>query len=132
MHAVLSRMEKLGVEEVEEEPLYAILTARIIARRFEAKWKKDQRLPFSSAQCGTATEAVCGNAYRIAIKQIGRGRLPSNCSLPMQSKAVESVRLPVWDDGFDPLAQRAWKSLCHISHGPKKAPDHSSSKRAGQ
>ena len=130
MSAVLSRMEKMGVEEVEEEPLYAILTARIIARRFEAKWRADHRLLFSLSMCGNASVEVCSNAYRIAIKQIGKGKRPSNCSLPMQQQTVAAVGLPIWDEAFDVQAQEAWKSLCHINHGPKKPPDHSSSQRS--
>jgi len=131
MNAILGRMNKLGIEEVEEEPLYAILTARIIARRFEAQWLQNRQLLFSSVICGTATENVCANAYRISIKQIGRGHKPSNCSLPMQVSTVTSSGLPGWEDSFEPQAQQAWKSLCHASHGPKKPPDHSSSKRSG-
>jgi hypothetical protein len=130
MLAILERMQKLGVEEVEEEPLYAILTARIIARRFEASWKKNRHEVFSASHCGSASANVCTNAYRISIKQIGRGKRPSNCSLPMQTDTVQAVGLPTWDVSFEQQAQIAWKSLCHINHGPKKPPDHSSSKRS--
>ncbi len=132
MKAILNRMEKLGVDEVEEEPLYAILTARIIARRFEAAWRKNKSLLFSKDECGQASPKVCSNAYRIAIKQIGKGRKPSNCSAPISQKAVLSTGLPVWEAEFNALAQQAWKSICHINHGPKKPPDHSSSQRANQ
>ena len=130
MLAILERMKKLGVEEVEEEPLYAILTARIIARRFEASWKKNRQEVFSADFCGTASANVCTNAYRISIKQIGKGKRPSNCSLPMQVDTVRATGLPVWDVSFDQQAQKAWKSLCHINHGPRKPPDHSSSQRS--
>ena len=105
------------------------MTARIVARRFEANWRKNPALTFSDDDCGKAPEAVCSEAYRIAIKQIGRGRRPSNCALPMTRERVAQVGLPVWSDSFASLAQRAWKSLCHVNRGPSRSPDHSSSQR---
>jgi hypothetical protein len=130
MEAVQARMTKMDVEDVEEEPLWAILTARIIARRFEASWRQNRNLEFSKTHCGTASEETCSNAYRIAVKQIGRGKRPSNCSLPMDTKRVLATALPIWSEDMAELAQQAWKSVCHINHGPTKAPDHISSQRA--
>ena len=132
IQAIQERMGQLFVDEAEEEPLQVVLTARILARRFEAKWRKNTNLNFSREDCGQAPDDVCAEAYRIANKQIGKGRRPSNCSLPMTKDRVEQVGLPVWSDSFTDLAQRAWKSLCHINRGPSRAPDHSSSQRGKQ
>lgn len=130
MDAIRQRMEKLGVVKFTEEPIHQILTARVMARRFEARWRQNRGFVFSERICNGVPEQVCSDAYRIAIKQIGKGKLPNPCRLPVTTNSVEAVGLPIWSEGVEESVQKAWKSLCRASYGPQKPPDHASSIRA--
>lgn len=130
MNAIQSRMDNLGLQKVSEEPIHETLTARVVARRFESSWRNNPSMTFSSDDCGELPVAICVDAYRIAIKQIGRGKLPSPCVLPMSVESVRSVGLPVWNEDLEDSVQTAWKSLCHATYGPQKAPDYASSQKA--
>lgn len=128
--AIHSRMESLGVTKMSEEPIDTLLTARVLARRFEAGWRSQPQLEFSSANCGQVSREVCVDAYRIAIKQIGKGVLPNPCVYPMPKENVQQSKLPVWHTELDADIQVAWKSLCHASYGQQKPPDYESSQKA--
>ena len=130
MEGILLRMTNIGLGELSDEPIHETLTARVVARRFEAGWRSSPRLRFSVDQCGELPQDVCIDAYRIAIKQIGRGRLPKSCRLPMKVEQVLEVGLPGWVSNMDEILQPAWKSLCHATYGPQKAPDYASSQKA--
>lgn len=132
MEAIQQRMQKLGVDDLTEEPIQQILTARVMARRFEVRWRQDYSFLFSKDVCKDVPEQVCSDAYRIAIKQIGRGKLPDPCRPPISTASVRSVGLPIWSTELEPLIQKAWKSLCHASYGPQKPPDHASTIRASE
>lgn len=130
MNAIQSRMNNLGLQKVSEEPIHETLTARVVARRFESGWRNNPSMPFSKDDCGELPDAICVDAYRIAIKQIGRGTLPNPCVHPMSIESVRSVGLPIWHTDLDDSVQTAWKSLCHATYGPQKAPDYASSQKA--
>lgn len=130
MNSIEQRMAKIGLTEMSEEPIHKTLTARVVARRFETAWRNNSSSPFSLSECGQLPEEICIDAYRISIKQIGKGRLPKPCTLPMQPENVLAARLPVWHDDLKESVQSAWKSLCHATYGPQKAPDYASSQRA--
>ena len=130
MNSIEQRMTKIGLTELSEEPIHKTLTARVVARRFETAWRNNASYPFSLSECGQLPEEICIDAYRISIKQIGKGRLPKPCTLPMQPENVLAARLPVWHDDLQESVQSAWKSLCHATYGPQKAPDYASSQRA--
>ena len=130
MNSIEQRMAKIGLTELSEEPIHKTLTARVVARRFETAWRNNSSYPFSLSECGQLPEEICIDAYRISIKQIGKGRLPKPCTLPMQPENVLAARLPVWHDDLQESVQSAWKSLCHATYGPQKAPDYASSQRA--
>ena len=130
MNSIEQRMKKIGLTEVSEEPIHKTLTARVVARRFETAWKNNRQYPFSLNECGQLPEEICIDAYRISIKQIGKGRLPKPCTLPMNPQTVAAAGLPVWHDALQESVQSAWKSLCHATYGPQKAPDYASSQRA--
>ena len=130
MTAIQSRMNNLGLQKVSEEPIHETLTARVVARRFESDWRSNPNVAFSSEDCGDLPDAICIDAYRIAIKQIGRGKLPNPCVLPMSVDSALNVGLPTWHSDLDDSVQAAWKSLCHATYGPQKAPDYASSQKA--
>ena len=130
MDSIEQRMLKLGLDEVSSEPIHQTLTARVVARRFESAWRNNRQYPFSLRECGGLPESICVDAYRIAIKQIGKGLLPKPCTVPMSIETVAGVGLPVWSDGLNTAVQSAWKSLCHATYGPQKSPDYASSQRA--
>jgi len=130
MNSIEQRMLKLGLDEVSEEPIHKTLTARVVARRFESAWRNNRQYPFTSAECGQLPTEICVDAYRIAIKQIGKGLLPKPCTIPMSTANVAAVGLPVWHQELQEPMQAAWKSLCHATYGPQKAPDYASSQRA--
>ena len=130
MNSIEQRMNKIGLAELSEEPIHKTLTARVVARRFETAWRNNRQYLFSSSECGQLPKEICIDAYRISIKQIGKGRLPKPCTLPMKSETVAAAGLPVWHSDLQEPVQRAWKSLCHATYGPQKAPDYASSQRA--
>lgn len=132
MDAIQQRMLKLGVDELTEEPIQQILTARVMARRFEVRWRQDSSYLFSRDVCGDVPEQVCSDAYRIAIKQIGRGKLPTPCRPPISTASVKNIGLPIWSSELEISIQKAWKSLCRASYGPQKPPDHASTQRANE
>ena len=130
MNSIEQRMNNIGLTELSEEPIHKTLTARVVARRFETAWRNNRQYPFSLSECGQLPEAICIDAYRISIKQIGKGRLPKPCALPMTVETVAAAGLPVWHMDLQESVQSAWKSLCHATYGPQKAPDYASSQRA--
>ena len=130
MNSIEQRMTKIGLTELSEEPIHKTLTARVVARRFETAWRNNRQYPFSLNECGQLPEDICIDAYRISIKQIGKGRLPKPCALPMKTDLVANAGLPVWHGDLQEAVQSAWKSLCHATYGPQKAPDYASSQRA--
>ena len=125
---IQSRVTSLQIEELKNDPITETLVSRIVARRFLLAFKKDSTLEFSSSFCGTAQPENCIDAYRFVIKMAGKGRLPSNCSLPMDHQRVQQLSFPVWGDAFEKQAQKAWKNLCsHATNRNQKTPDHQAS-----
>ena len=120
-----NRMVSLQIEELQEDPISETLVSRIAARRFLQVQKKDPQVVFDSAFCGTAKTANCIDAYRFAIKMAGKGRLPKNCTLPMDRQRVVAAGLPSWADSFSASAQEAWQNLCSRQNNRnQKASDH--------
>ncbi len=130
MKSIQQRMQNLGLDQVSKEPIHETLTARVVARRFESAWRNNRQYKFSQRECGELPEEICVDAYRISIKQIGKGRLPKPCALPMSTVNVTAAGLPIWSEELQDGVQKAWKSLCHATFGPQKAPDYASSQRA--
>ena len=117
MYAILSRMESLGAEMIEGDPLHVTLTARIISRRFQAAWKQNRGLAFSRDICGTASPEVCTEAYRLTVKMLSNNRPPEPCTTPMSDLVVAQAGLPLWVPEFEVWAQEAWANVCRRSSG---------------
>ena len=127
MAAIWYRIEDLGAEAIEDDPLHITLTARIISRRFQRAWQQNKNLPFSRDICGTASPEVCSEAYRLTIKMVSNHRPPEPCTLPMSQELVLSHGLPIWTAEFDAWAQNAWANVCRRSSGSHHPPDHRAS-----
>ena len=127
MAAIWFRIEDLGAEAIEDDPLHITLTARIISRRFHRAWKQNKSLPFSRDICGTASPEVCSEAYRLTVKMVSNHRPPAPCTLPMSQELVLSHGLPIWAAEFDAWAQNAWANVCRRASGSHRPPGHRAS-----
>jgi hypothetical protein len=98
------------VGEIKEDPLSQTLTARILAKRFVSKWKKNNELLFSEEHCGTAGMSICSDAYRFSLKLTRRR--PQVCVVPMDVLLVKKARMPRWSEDFELQAMDAWEDFC--------------------
>lgn len=126
--AIQSRMEKLGIETIQGDPLDVTLTAKIISRRFQAEWRRNSGYLFGASVCGSAPPIVCQEAYRLSVKMISQNRIPEPCLVPMSTEDVLAAHLPIWEASFSSYAQEAWSNLCRRSQGGNhRPPDHRAS-----
>ena len=127
---ILSRMQSLQIEELQEDPISETLVSRIVARRYLQSRKKNPDLRFNTTFCGVASKANCIEAYRFSIKMAGQGKLPEDCTLPMDDRRLIEANLPLWEESFSLSAQSAWKNLCsRQTNRNQKTSDHHGSKR---
>lgn len=126
MAHIRERVTLYGLDGLTEEAIDEKMAARIITERVLRAGMPRGSVPMSLSLCGTATEAVCVEAYRIYVTKVGGpGRVPKDCSVPMNVERVRAVGLPTWVEEFQPLADQAWRHLCKrantTQHHP---PDH--------
>lgn len=85
--------------------------ARLIARR---RSRQGPQPPFSMAECGSASAAVCQEAYRVILRERMQGSDLAEviCTAPLTVEAVEAAGLPAWEPDAAALAEAAWAQTC--------------------
>lgn len=126
MAHIRTRVTLYGLDGITEEAIDEKMTARIITERVLRSGRQRGAQPMSLSLCGTATEAVCVEAYRIYVTKIGGpGRVPKDCSLPMNTQRVSALGLPIWTEDFQALADQTWSQLCKRANTAQHhRPDH--------
>ena len=126
MAHIRERVTLYGLDGITEEAIDEKMAARIIAERVLRAGNPRGTLPMSRSLCGTASDAVCVEAYRIYVTKVGGpGRVPQDCTLPMDPHRVSALRLPIWTEEFQPLADVTWGQLCKRANTQQHhRPDH--------
>jgi hypothetical protein len=126
MAYIRTRVTLYGLDGLTQEAIDEKMAARIITERVLRSGRPRGTLPMSRSFCGTASDAVCVESYRIYVtKAGGPGRVPKDCTLPMNPERVSAVGLPTWTAEFQPLADEAWGHLCKRANTSQHhRPDH--------
>ena len=126
MAYIRERVTLYGLDELTREAIDEKMAARIITERVLRAGNPRGSLPMSRSLCGTATDAVCVEAYRIYVTKVGGpGRVPRDCSIPMDTHRVSAMRLPTWTEDFQALADITWGQLCKRANTAQHhRPDH--------
>lgn len=113
-------LQTYGLDAISEEPIDAIITGRIIAKRH---WRSGRGQAFSLAMCGTSDEAACVEAYRVMITSGDHdARAPEDCTLPIRRELVAALGLPVWEEDAQGIADQVWSHQCRRARGRHKVP----------
>ena len=114
-----------GLADITEEAIDVKIAARIMAQRVmsRSQGRPLSDIVFTRADCGTATDDACVEAYRILVTKAGRA-VPRDCSPPMEVARIRALRLPTWSEDFQPLAERTWAHLCKRANTQQRPPDH--------
>ena len=85
--------------------------ARLIARR---RSRHGPPAPFTRAECGTASDAVCQEAYRVIIRERTQGSQVATqvCAETVTRESVAAAGLPPWEDEVAALAEAVWDQTC--------------------
>jgi hypothetical protein len=86
--------------------------ADLLARHLAGK---DRGRPFQRATCGTASEAVCAQAFRYRVEAAARldpDHSRQACEGELSADRVEALGLPGWAADVDGLARVAWGAVC--------------------
>ena len=120
---------RYSLEDAEEEALDVVMVGRLIAER---KRQRAPQAPFSRADCGSASDVACAEAYRaLVLRAGGEGKAPEDCALPMDPARVAALGLPVWTAELQPLADTVWAQLCRRQRTPShRPPDYQHSQRS--
>jgi hypothetical protein len=126
MEYIRAQVTFFGLDGLTEEAIDEKMTARIITERVLRMGQPRGSVPMSRALCGTATDAVCIEAYRIYVTKVGGpGRVPKDCTVPLSTNQVRALSLPIWTEEFQPLADEAWRQLCKRANTQQHhRPDH--------
>lgn len=126
MAYIRERVSLYGLDGLTQEAIDEKMTARIVAERVMRSGRPRGMLPMSRSYCGTATDAVCIEAYRIYVTKIGGpGKVPKECTIPMSPFKISALQLPTWTEEFQPLADEAWQQLCRRANTSQHhRPDH--------
>ena len=110
MQYISEQIQTLNGAEIENDPLSHSLVARILARRFRNRGKKDNALSFSTAHCGNAPSSICQQAYRFVIKL--EKRIPRPCRTSPIQVELKEQGFPLWAENFSASAQKVWQEIC--------------------
>ena len=126
MAHIRDRVSLYGLDGLTEEAIDEKMTARIITDRVLRAGRPRGMMPMSRRHCGTATDAVCIEAYRIYVTKVGGpGKVPKECTIPMDPFKVSALQLPTWTEEFQPLADEAWLQICRRANTQQHhRPDH--------
>ena len=123
---IRERVSLYGLDGLTQAAIDEKMPDRIIAERELRGGRPRGMLPMSRSHCGTATDVVCIEAYRIYVTKIGGpGRVPKDCTTPMRPIKISALQLPTWTEEFQPLADAAWQQLCRRANTENHhRPDH--------
>ena len=91
--------------------------ARVIARR---RSRTGPAPTFTRAECGTASDSVCQEAYRVIVRERDQGRRISQgvCATTVDSASVTAAGLPGWEEDVADVVRAAWVQICREARGP--------------
>ena len=126
MAHIRERVSLYGLDGLTQEAIDEKMAARIITERVLRYGRPRGTMPMSRSLCGTATDAVCIEAYRIYLTKVGgQGKVPRECTTPMDPHKVSALGLPIWTEEFQPLADEAWRQICKRANTSQHhRPDH--------
>ena len=120
--AIQTRVESLGVDELDEEPLSQTLCSRIIAKRFLSHWEHNKSTPFRYSACGKAPKTVCDSVYKFILKQQAKRGKQLVCNEVITPTRAFELGFPKWSEPMNSSAVNAWENGCKQQSGQNQKP----------